>query len=387
MTATVEAPASVAGTTGHRDGAVDAVRVLAMCGVVLGHWLVTALVPGAGGLHVDSPLRHLPYLWPVTWVLQTLGLFFFAGGFGAAASWYKARRKGVGYGRWLGARVARLGYAVGALAAFWSLVLTVLAVAGVSGDVLATAAGLAVSPLWFLAVYLGLVALTPLLLAAVRRIGTAVVLVPLAVVGADDLVRFGPEQLGAVCPVWLATALNALAVPGVWLVPFVVGLRWHARTPGRATGVALLGGGLAVAAVLVSVGYPASAVGVTGAAESNLSPPTLLPVALALAQLGGFLLARPLLTRLTTSARFAPVLRRANVLILPVFLWHQTALLVVLLAGGGLLAAPGLVGVPDAGWLADRVLWLPVFAALLTVLCGLSRSVSGRRGRELGVSR
>jgi hypothetical protein len=387
MTATVDAPgpasapATRVGTEAdNRDGAVDAVRVLAMCGVVLGHWLVTALVPRAGGLHVDSPLRHLPYLWPVTWVLQTLGLFFFAGGFGAAASWRTARRDGVGYGRLLGVRSARLGYAVGALAAFWLLVLTALAVAGVSGGILATAGELAVSPLWFLAVYVGLVALTPPLLAAAHRIGTVVVAFPLAVIGLDDLVRFGPEQIAAVCPVWLATALRALAVPCVWVVPFVIGLRWHTRTPGRAVGAALLGGGLAVAAVLVAVGYPASAVGVTGAAESNLSPPTLFPVALAVAQLGGFLLARPLL------ARFA-LARTANRFTLPVFLWHQTALLLVLLVGGGLLAAPGLVGIPDADWLAARALWLPVFAAVLAVLCLLSRSVSRRRRPELGVSR
>lgn len=390
MTATLDAPASaptVATGADHRDGAVDALRVLAMCGVVLGHWLVTALLPGAGGLHVDSPLRHLPYLWPVTWVLQTLGLFFFAGGFGAAASWRRARRDGVGYGRWLGGRLARLGHAAGTLAAFWLLVLTALAVAGVSGGVLVTAGRLAVSPLWFLAVYVGLVALTPPLLAAVRRLRPAVVLVPLAVVGLDDLLRFGPGQLATVCPPWLATTLRVLAVPCVWVVPFAVGLRWHARTPGRAVGAALLGGGLTVAAALVAVGYPASAVGVTGAAESNLSPPTLFPVALAIAQLGGFLLIRPLLETAMTSTAFAPVLRTANALTLPVFLWHQTALLVVLLVGGGLLAAPGLLGVPDAGWLAGRASWLPVFAALLAVLCRLSRSVAGTRDRKLGVSR
>ncbi|HEX6445180.1 MAG TPA: acyltransferase family protein [Streptosporangiales bacterium] len=368
MTATVHAPAPAAAVRdeARRDVAVDAVRVLAMCGVVLGHWLVTALVPGPGGLHVDSPLRHVPYLWPVTWMLQTLGLFFFAGGFGAAASRRAARRAGVPYGRWLGIRLKRLGYAVGVLAAFWASVLTALAVAGVSGGVLATAGELAVSPLWFLAAYVGLVALAPPLLAAIRRMGTAVVLVPLALVGADDLVRFGPEQFAAVCPAWLAATLRAFAVPCVWVVPFAVGLRWHDRTPRRAVGAAMLGGGLVAAALLVAAGYPASAVGATGAAASNLSPPTLFPVALASAQLGAFLLARPLLARLS-------VARVANRFALPVFLWHQTALLLVLLLGGGLLAAPGLLGTPDAGWLAVRLSWLPVFAAVLVVLCRVSR--------------
>jgi len=34
-----------AATPAHRDRTVDALRALAIAGVILGHWLVTALVP------------------------------------------------------------------------------------------------------------------------------------------------------------------------------------------------------------------------------------------------------------------------------------------------------------------------------------------------------
>ena len=45
---------------------------------MLGHWLVTGLVlTGDGGLHEASPLTALPGLAPLTWALQTLGLFFY----------------------------------------------------------------------------------------------------------------------------------------------------------------------------------------------------------------------------------------------------------------------------------------------------------------------
>nr|WP_180214536.1 hypothetical protein [Phytohabitans suffuscus] len=72
---------------GERDRAIDTVRAVAIAGVVLGHWLVTGLVLGpGGGLDQASPLRALPSFAPVTWVLQTLGLFFFAGGYAAARS-------------------------------------------------------------------------------------------------------------------------------------------------------------------------------------------------------------------------------------------------------------------------------------------------------------
>ena len=63
-----------------RDRAVDALRALAILGVVLGHWLVTALVADGGALHAASPLRHMPWLAPISWVFQTLAVFFLVGG-------------------------------------------------------------------------------------------------------------------------------------------------------------------------------------------------------------------------------------------------------------------------------------------------------------------
>ncbi|NED51458.1 acyltransferase, partial [Micromonospora aurantiaca] len=75
-----------------RDHAVDALRVFAILGVVLGHWLVTAFVADASGrdLHVTSPLKTMPELTPISWIFQTLAVFFLVGGYSAA----KARRPG-----------------------------------------------------------------------------------------------------------------------------------------------------------------------------------------------------------------------------------------------------------------------------------------------------
>ena len=74
---------AVAGT--GRDRGVDALRALAIVGVVLGHWLVTALVVRPDGtLRTASPLATLTGLAPISWLLQTLALFFFAAGFAAA---------------------------------------------------------------------------------------------------------------------------------------------------------------------------------------------------------------------------------------------------------------------------------------------------------------
>ncbi len=51
-----------AATPASRDRAVDALRAFAVLGVVLGHWLVTALVADGASLHTVSPLHHMPFL-------------------------------------------------------------------------------------------------------------------------------------------------------------------------------------------------------------------------------------------------------------------------------------------------------------------------------------
>src|SRR5205814_6430247 len=107
-----------AATPAHRDRTVDALRALAIAGVIGGHWLVTALVltrgrPGAG-LHDASPLAGLPALTPVSWIFQTLAIFFLVGGYAAARSF-----RG-GYRAWLCRRLARLTRPVAVLAAVWA---------------------------------------------------------------------------------------------------------------------------------------------------------------------------------------------------------------------------------------------------------------------------
>src|SRR5215471_2522909 len=95
-----------AATPAHRDRAVDALRALAIAGVILGHWLVTALVVTGGqpghALHDQSPLATMPYLTPVSWIFQTLAIFFLVGGYAAARSYHG------GYRSWLRQRLARL---------------------------------------------------------------------------------------------------------------------------------------------------------------------------------------------------------------------------------------------------------------------------------------
>ncbi|WP_405149130.1 acyltransferase [Sphaerisporangium sp. NBC_01403] len=345
-----------AATPPDRDRAADALRAVAILGVVLGHWLVTALVADSGTVRVGSPLRQMPQLAPVSWLLQTMAVFFLVGGQMAARSHINALGRGRTYRRWLTARMARLFRPVIVVAAVWSVVAGAMLASGADPNTVRVLVKLVLSPMWFLLVFAALTAATPL----VARLHP---LWPLAVVALVDLVRYG---LGG--PAWLGWTNVAAG----WLVPYCLGAAWaRGDLRGRTTGWALLlGGGAATAALVLWAGYPASMVGVPGAPISNQSPPTLAAVAFGLTQCGAaLLLLGPLRRVLTRHPAAWAVVALVNLSAMTIFLWHQTALIAVtaigLLADGPL---PGLHTVPDdPGWLLARLAWLPVFALALLV--------------------
>ena len=381
-------------------------RAYAIAGVVGGHWLVTGLVVAPdGGLRPASPLVAMPQGAPASWALQTLGLFFFAGGFAAARSRLSpvpslsrppasparagtpGRRSGI---RRLVRPVALLGGALG-------VALAAGAAAGVPPTTLRTVASLVLDPLWFLLPYVGLTAATGWLSRATPAALTAAAALAVAIVAGSD----------AGCLPGL------LAVPAAWAVPWLLGVAVARDQPpvsgrevspsgaeggnraahqtgcragrlagcqagcragrraGRLAGALLATTGAAALTLLITLAhYPASAVGVPGAGRSNLSPPSLAAVALGVTQVGLFLLARPALDR---PSRAVTALNRVA---LPVYLTHQSVLLAAALL---LPAAPGLIGPPtDLEWVIHRAAWLPVFTLVLALL---TRRAGGR-GRQ-----
>ncbi|MCF3142955.1 acyltransferase family protein [Streptomyces platensis] len=357
-----------AATPADRDRGVDALRALAILGVMLGHWLVTALVADSGTVRAVSPLHQLPQLTPVSWLLQTLAVFFLVGGQMAAASHAATRARGGTYRRWLGARMARLFRPVAAMLVVWCVVAGGLLVAGAGLDTVHTLGKLALSPLWFLLVFAALTAATPV----AARLHP---LWPLAVVLHIDLLRFG---LGG--PAWLGWTNVAAG----WLVPYCLGAAWaRGGLRSRATAwVLLLGGAATTAGLVLWAGYPAAMVGVPGAAISNLNPPTLAAVTFGLAQCGAALLLIGPLRRLLRRPAVWAAVALMNLSAMTLFLWHQTAMMAVTAVGlltGGFL--PGLHTLPDgAGWILARLLWLPVFALALLVCWSAFRTYEqGRR--------
>jgi peptidoglycan/LPS O-acetylase OafA/YrhL len=361
-----------AATPAERDRAVDALRAVAILGVVLGHWLVTALMADSrGDLHTASPLQHMPWLAPISWAFQTLAVFFLVGGHVATRGYTSARARGATYGQWLTARLSRLFKPVAAVLTLWTVAATLLFLSGTDITTIHTLCKLALSPLWFLLVLAALTTATPLLL----RLNP---LWPLAVVLHVDLLRFG---LGA--PPWLGW----VNVAAGWLVPFTLGAAWtRGELERRRAGWILLTCGAAVTAALVAwAGYLASMVGVPGAGISNLNPPTLAAVTFGLAQCGLALLLRGPLRRVMRRPVAWAAVALLNLSAMTIFLWHQTALMATTATGLAAGHLPGLHTRPDdPGWIAARLAWLPVFTLVLGVCWAAFRSweQEGEGGRS-----
>ncbi|MGW4958125.1 acyltransferase family protein [Nonomuraea sp. NPDC004186] len=358
-------------TPPDRDRAIDALRAVAIGGVVLGHWLVTALVPDSGAIRVASPLRYMPQLAPATWLFQTLAVFFLVGGYAAARS--RGAAAGT-YRQWLGARLARLFRPVGVVLAVWSVTVAGMLAAGADTVTVTRLVKLVLSPMWFLVVFAVLTTATPL----VARLHP---MWPLVTVAMIDLVRYGVggsswADAVSVLAGWpashgLSESLGSVNVVAGWLVPYCLGAAWargalRSRTAGWVLSV---GGAVGAVGLVVGAGYPAAMVGVPGAAVSNLDPPTLAAVSFGLAQCGAaLLLLGPLRRALRRPVVWAAV-ALVNLSAMTIFLWHQSAMILVtalgLLAGEAL---PGLHTVPDGPeWVLARLGWVPVFGLALAV--------------------
>jgi fucose 4-O-acetylase-like acetyltransferase len=364
-----------AATPKDRDRHVDFLRAASLAVVVLGHWLMAAVEYSDGRLGATNVLRAVPPARALTWALQVMPLFFFVGGFANSASWSAARRDGISYGSWLGVRVRRLVLPAVVFAALWTVLAAALTANGVATRSVAALDKTVALPLWFLAVYLVVVALAPAMLAAHRRLGCAVPVGLAAGVAAVDVAHWGFDV-----PVvgWANFAL-------VWLFAHQLGFFWRDdRLPARAaTRWALAGAGLAALVVLTGPGaYPVSLVGGVGEARTNTDPPSLALVAAALLQVGLALALRGPVDRALARPRSWAAVVGANRIAMTVYLWHLTALVAV----SSLLLPRGWFPAPEtatAAWWAWRPAWLALLALatvpLVALFARIERAPRGER--------
>ncbi|MFC7479433.1 acyltransferase [Luedemannella flava] len=271
----------------HRNAYVDLLRAVSLIVVVLWHWAFTILSWRADGPHATSPLGFMKGFWLLTWLFQVMPLFFYIGGYVHLKSWERARERGVGLGSFVVKRLRQLAVPGSLLLVTWIAVGTIV---GSYFDLTGTGrlVKLIVSPLWFLGVYLALIAILPAALWLHRRLGVLALVWLAGLAMCVDVARFHfhLESAG-----WVNMLL-------IWALAHQAGFFYDkvVAMP-RQTDWSLLWGGLFGLAGLVGSGlYPGSMVGVPGERFSNMAPPTFVMVALLIFQIGVVEVLRPTLT-------------------------------------------------------------------------------------------
>jgi hypothetical protein len=358
MTSTLSADLAAA-TPATRDRYVDFLRVLSIGAVIVGHWLLSMLtLYGAGRLPFQLPFQL------ITWGLQVMPLFFAVGGFAHARTLDSLRRRGGTFGEFLRSRTARLLPPVLVLLGVWGALVGILELGGWEKGPVELAADRITTPLWFIGVYLLVVLFAPVMEAWHRRQRwpALAVLVVLAI-GLDAL-EYRYDQL------W-AGAVNLLVV---WLAVHQLGFFWSdglLTRRGVPLACALGGFALTVWLTIVTGWYPVLMVGLPGNPTSNMAPPNLALLTLAVGLIGLVLLVRGPITRWLDRPRPWAAVVLGNSCVMTLFCWHLSAVFVV----QGLLLLVGLKppAAGTAGWVAILPLWIAACAVPLAGLVALFR--------------
>lgn len=348
MTALAHARLLADATPDSRNRYVDFLRAISIMAVVIGHWLVAAPYIANGEVNGVHLLAHSPWTQWLTWVFQVMPVFFMVGGYSNAVSWRSTVERGGDYGTWLTARMRRLLVPTTALVAVWAVLGVALTATNIDPELLRLGSQSAVIPVWFLAVYVLIVATTPLLTAAWDRWGwTSVAALAVAALAVDLIA-------GAV---WVGFLNFAF----VWGGISQVGTAWQRGAIGGRSALPLSAIAGALVTFLVTWGsYPISMVGVPGAVETNNSPPTLALMMFGLTQVGLLLAIEPAARRMLERAKVWTATVLVNGMIMTLYLWHLTAM-VLLIGASMLLGGIGFGLVPGTGaWWATRPIWILV---------------------------
>jgi hypothetical protein len=346
-------------TPASRDRTVDFLRAFSILTVMLGHWFIAIIWVRDGRIGVISAVGATSGLWLGTWFLQVMPIFFFVGGFSNYVTYGAINKRGEGYGDFMRARASRLLAPTLVFAGVWLVVQVVLHVIDAGGDRLIRGTFLPFGPLWFLFVYLAVIAATPAVLRLHRRYRAAVPITLVAGVALVDVLRFGAGVPGIG---WANLAL-------VWLFAHQLGFFYGDGSlvrAGRRVHLAMAGIGVAGLVALTNIGvYPRSMIGTDVERISNMNPPTACLVALTLWLVGLAMLVREPLSRWLMRPRPWMAVIAANGLIMTIFLWHLTAYVLAIIA----LRPLGLGRETDttATWWLERPIWLLVPALILGV--------------------
>ena len=194
----------VATTPASRDRVVDFLRAASIIAVVAGHWLIGLIYWQDGVIGTHSAVGKTSFLWLATWFLQVMPIFFFVGGFSNYVAYQAFMRRGEHSGAFVWSRLDRLLRPSLVFLGVWAVVMGAMHLFEIGaptgprlwGDVtllrgmLPPGATVPFGPLWFLAVYLVVVAVAPVTIRLHRRFGLWVPAAMLLGAVVADLVGF-----------------------------------------------------------------------------------------------------------------------------------------------------------------------------------------------------
>lgn len=368
-----------------RNLAVDFYRVCGVILIVLGHWLAGSVTYRDGSFGRQNPLEDQPWTQWLTWIFQAVPTFFVVAGYAAAVSWGHRRADDAMSGRsWVRHRLARVLGPSAVYVAAVSVIVVAFEITGTAGTLLEYAGWAVAMHLWFLAVYLVLVLLTPTAIAAQHRWGLRV---PLAL--GVGLVAVDTAALAGHVPY-----LNWLNYLLCWGLLYTLGIAWRSGFLAGLRPLLLAVGSACALWLLIWIGpYPVSMIGVPGQTVQNTEPPSTAMLAFGCAQAGLVIGLAPAVNRALRPAALQRVLAPANDNVMALYLWHMIPVVLVAIVAypAGLLPQPAEGGVD---WWLGRLEWVTilgvvtiaelallwwgrrVFAAPLPVLATVNRRVA-----------
>ncbi|MFJ4225326.1 acyltransferase [Microbacterium sp. NPDC089695] len=374
----VEAPpasAPLASAPRGRDTGIDLLRALCVTGVVLLHAIMVGVTVTADGPVFANASEGAWWIVPVSWALQVMPLFFIIGGFAGYLAHRRGRERGETDATFVAARIHRLLGPTVVVVGVVGALLAALLLAGVPGDLVATAGFRFAQPLWFLGVFLLCQALLPTFAAAHCR-------APLAALGLFAGAAVLVDVLRAHTGI---DGLGFLNLAFVWLTLQQAGFFLADGTidamSRRARGF-IVGGALAALIGAFATGvYSPDLV-------ANINPPTAALLLVGVVHLGLVSLLRDRIARFSRRPLAAAFSAFVNRRTMTIYLWHMPVLLAM--AGVTALVALGTgADLPEPSspaWWAGRPLWLLTALALSAVLAVALARVEDRRTPEATTS-
>ena len=319
---------------------IDVARALSVLVVVVFHTLLYRIRLTDAGLTLE-PWAAPTWLYPLTWVLMIMPLFFVAGGFAHTLTVDRMHREGTSAGHYLASRGRRL---IGPLVVFVTFCAIGFSLAAWAGflDAASELSRLLMQLLLFITTYLGIVVVAPGAVRLHDRFGVTPMLVLAVLAAAVDAWSFAVDNY----------ELRYLNLMFVWPLVHQFGIAyqrgWWRRGPVWVAWASIAAGAAGVALLVFGFGYPPTSVGFADLPIANIQPPTLAMASLALAQCGVL----GLVERSGALASLPPALEKGlgllNAVMVSVYLWHIP---IIALTGGALallaltapVAAPALL--------------------------------------------